>query len=228
MSLTSKKTADLNTTSRVKSAQRARMASSAAAVNASNAAQSAALAAQNAASLARAAAQNAGAMAARASQNAGGVAQTAGSGMSKGMRQGVYSARSWAAPRLDSAADYCTTTVAPRVSSALHSTAGRVNPVDTTSTKRSSMLTWSVLGAAILAALGAAAVMVRIRYRTAIATDSETTNEEIIEDSTSSQATAPGAPRPAATTPRDPSQAPGTNAQDTETPVNGRVSSPGW
>lgn len=230
MSLTNKKTADLDTSSTVKAAQRARIASSAAAVNASNAAQNAALAAQNAASLAQAAAQNAGAMAARASQNASGAAQTAASGVSKGVRQGVYTARSWAAPRLDSVADYCTTTVAPKVSSALHSTAGRVNPVDTTSTKRSSTLTWSVLGAAILAAAGAAAVLVRYRYRTAIAADSETADEEVLGDSTGSQA-APATPdgtRKGATTPRDPGKDQGTKAQDSETSVNGRVASSGW
>lgn len=237
MSLTSKKTAGLgtsSTSSSVKAAQRARMASSAAAVNASNAAQNAALAAQNAASMAQAAAQNAGAIAARASQNASGAAQTAASGVSRGVRQGVYSARSWAAPRLDSAADYCTTTVAPRVTSALHSTARQVSPVDTNSTKRSSMLTWSVLGAAIAAALGAAAVLVRFRYRTAIAADSETADEEVLGDSTGSQAApvtpggTPASGTPAATTPRDPSRDPSQKDPDTETTVNGRVTSSGW
>lgn len=210
MSLTIKTTADLDTNSTAKSARRARIASSAAAANARNAAQNAALAAQNAASLAQIAAQNAGAISASAAQNASGVAQTAATRVSKGVNQGVYTARSWAAPRLDSAADYCTTTVAPKVSSALHSTARQVNPVDTTITKkRPSVLTWSVLGAAILAAVGAAAAVVRYRYRTAIAADSETADEEVIVDSTDSQAAAPVNPdgtrtRPAAETPTDP------------------------
>lgn len=237
MFLTSNKTADLGASSSAGAAQRARMASSAAAANASNAAQNAALAAQNAASMAQAAAQNAAALAARASQNASGAAQTAASGVSKGVRQGVYTARSWAAPRLDTAADYCTTTVAPRLSSALHSTARQVNPVDTTtSTKRSSMLTWSVLGAAILAAMGAAAaVLVRYRYRTAIAADTETAEDEVLMDPTGSQP-APVTPdgtratsgTPTATTPRDPSRDPSQQDQGTETSVNGRVASSGW
>jgi hypothetical protein len=138
--------------------------------------------------------------------------------MSTGLRQGIYSARSWTAPRLDSAAgrfdsaaNYCTNTVAPRLSSALRSTASQVRPEEVARSKRSSLLTWSLLGFAVAAALGAAATLARYRYRAAIAADSEPVDEEVLGDSTGSQ--------PASTTP---GQAP------TETPVNGRVASPGW
>jgi hypothetical protein len=251
MSLTSKKTADLSTSRTAKSAKRARAASSAAAANATrsakraraassaaaanatSAAQNATLAAQNAASMAQAAAQNAAALAATAAQKSSGAAQTAASGLNKGVRQGVYSARSWTAPRLEVAADYCTTTVAPKVSSALRSTASQVRPVDARKTKRSSVMTWSLLGAAVAAALGAAAVLVRYRYRTAIAADSEMADEEVLGDSTGSQAaplsadgSRPTAPSPR--DPRDPSQEPSKKDPTTETPVNGRVASSGW
>jgi hypothetical protein len=221
MSLTSKKTADLGSGNAAKAAQRARSASSAATANAANAAQNAAVAAQNAAGVAQAAAQNAAAVAANAAQNASGAAQTAATGVSKGVRQGVFAARSWAAPRLDSAAEYCTTTVAPKVSAALHSTARQVRPADTRSTKKWSILTWSVLGAAVAAALGAAAAVARYRYRTAIATDSEQADEEVLTDSTGSQAAPlnPDGTRATASMPQDP---------NADTSVNGRVTSPGW
>jgi hypothetical protein len=206
--------ADISTSSTVKAANRARTSSSAAAANAANAAQNAALAAQNAAGVAAAAATN-------AAQSASGAAQTAAAGVSKGVKQGVYTARSWAAPRLDNAADYCTTTVAPRVSAALHTTARQVKPVDPVRSKRSSMLTWSILGAAILAALGAAGAVVRYRYRAAIASDSEAADDEMPTDSAGNQ-TMPSTPdgnRPAADDTKD---------KDAETSVNGQVTSSGW
>jgi hypothetical protein len=222
MPLTSKKTAALDKSSKVKAARKARKASSAATANASSAAQNAALAAQNAAGLAQAAAQNAAVVAASAAHSASDVAQTAASGVSKGVRQGVYSARSWAAPRLDSAADYCTTTMAPKVSDALRSTARQVKPAKKTS-KRSAIVTWSILGAAILAALGAAAAAARYRYRAAIAADSETADEEeVLADSTGSQA-APVTPD--GTGPATTKKSKEPNA---ETSANGRVATPGW
>ena len=238
MPLTSKKTAALDTSSTVKAARRARAASSAAAANATSAAQSAAAAAQNAAGLAQTAARNAAVVATNAAQNAGvlaqnasakatdaaqnasDVAQTTASTVSKGVRQRVYSARSWAAPRLDDAAEYCTTTVAPKVAAALHSTARQVRPADVRSKKRS-ILTWSLLGGAILAALGATAAAIRYRYRAAIAADSEAADEEeVLADSTGSQA-APASPdgEEQAKTPKDP----GSDAS-----VNGRVTTTGW
>jgi len=218
MSLTRKKTADLNTSSTVKAVKRARMASSAAAANATSAAQNAALAAQNAAGVAQTAAQNVAVIAANAAQNASDAAQTAATDLTKEVKRGIYTARSWAAPRLESAADYCTTTVAPTVSSALRTTARQVSPADTTRSKRS-MLTWSVLGGSILAAVGAAAALVRYRYRAAIAADSETADEEVIADSSGRrpEPTSPDGERPTVGKPAD---------QGSETSANGRVTAP--
>jgi hypothetical protein len=211
MSLTWNKTAGASTSSKNKAVKRARATSSAAAANA---AQNAALAAQNAAGLATAAA-------ASAAQSASGAAQTAAAGVSKGVRQGVYNARSWAAPRIDTAADYCATTVAPKVSTALRNTARQVSPADTKRSKRSSILIWSVLGAAILAALGAAAAVARYRFRAEIAAESEDADEEVLPDSAASQS-APASPdgtRPASEKHKD---------QDSETSVNGQVTASGW
>ena len=216
MSLTRKQTAELDTSSTLKAAKRAQKASSAAAANAASAAHNAALTAQNAAGMAQVAAQNAAVVATNAARNANGAAQTAAAGLSKSTKQGVYTARSWAAPRLDSAADYTTTTVAPKVSAALRNTARQVRPPEPASSKRSSILTWSVLGASVLAALGAAAAAARYRYRTAIAADSETADEEVMADSSGSQA----APVPA-----DEIKSKSTKQTDqgSETSVNGRV-----
>ena len=221
MSLTRKQTAELDTSSTLRAAKRAQKASSAAAANAASAAQNAALTAQNAAGMAQVAAQNAAVVATNAAHNASGAAQTAAAGLSKGTRQGVYTARSWAAPRLDSAADYTTTTIAPKVSTALRNTARQVRPPEPASSKRSSMLTWSVLGASILAALGAAAAAARYRYRSAIAADSETADEEVMADSSGSQA----APVPA-----DEIKSKSTKQTDqgSETSVNGRVPANEW
>jgi hypothetical protein len=216
MPLTSKKTAALDTSSTVKAAKQARKASSAAAANAANAAQNAALAAQNATGLAQTAAQNAAVLATNAAHNARPAAQTAVTGMRKGVRQGIYSARIWAAPRIDSAADYCTDTVAPTVSSALHTTARQVRPAEISS-KRSSIVKWSMLGVAVLAALGAAAAAARYRYQEPIPADSEEADEEeVLGDSTGSQP-APDT-RPATPTSKD---------EGTETSVNGRVTTTG-
>lgn len=235
MSLTWKKTADVDTSSTIKAAKRARKASSAAAANAASAAQNASSAVQNATSAvqnaasvaqnAASAAQNAAGVAATAAtsaaQNASGAAQTAAADVSKGVKQGVYNARNWAGPRLDSAAEYCTTTVAPKVSAALHNTARQITPPAPKSSKRSSVLTWSLLGAAVLAGVGAAAAAARYRYRAAIAADTETADEEVLADSAGSQA-APNSPdgvRPTAEKPKD---------KDAETSVNGQVAASGW
>ena len=160
-----------------------RAAKAASAAKAAQAAQ----AAQNAAALAQAAAQNAAvmasSMASNAANSAGTTAQMYARGMGTGVKQGVFSARTWAAPRLDSAADYTTATIAPMVSSALHSTARQVNPVDemvmAKSTSKSSVMTWSLLGLAVCAAMGAAAAMVRYRYQSAISSDTEPADEDI-------------------------------------------------
>jgi hypothetical protein len=219
MSLTRKQTAELDTSSTLRAAKRAQKASSAAAANAANAAQNAALAAQNAAGIAQVAAQNAAVVATNAAHSANDAAQMAAAGLSKGVRQGVYTARTWAAPRLDSAADYTTTTVAPKVSTALRNTARQVRPPEPASSKRS-MLTWSVLGASILAALGAGAAVARYRYRSAIAADSETADEEVMADSAGSQA----APVPAD---EIKSKSAKQTDQGSETSVNGRVPTSG-
>jgi hypothetical protein len=219
MSLTRKQIAELDTSGTLKAAKRAQKASSAAAANAANAAQNAALTAQNAADVAQVAAQNAAVVATNAARNASVAAQTAAAGLNKGARQGVYTARSWAAPRLDSAADSITTTVAPKVSTALRNTARQVRPPEPASSKRS-MLTWSVLGASILAALGAGAAVARYRYRSAIAADSETADEEVMADSAGSQA----APVPAD---EIKSKSAKQKDQGSETSVNGRVPTSG-
>jgi hypothetical protein len=231
MSMTRKKTAELNTSSTIKAAKRAQKASSVAAASAASAAHYAALTAQNATGVAEAAAQNAAVVATNTAQNAAaaatnaahtasGAAQTAATSLSKGVKERVYTARSWAAPRLESAAEYTSSTVAPKVSAALRSTAAQVKPADTKSSSKK-VLTWSLLGAAILAALGAGAAVARYRYRTAIAADSETADEEVLADSSGSQA-APVSPD--GTQPKDPKQ----KDQGAETSVNGRVTTTGW
>jgi hypothetical protein len=82
-------------------------------------------------------------------------------------------------------------------------------------------MTWSLLGGAILAALGAAAAVARYRYRAAIAADSESADEEVLGDSTGSQpaATNPDGVSPKAAMPQDPKD---------ETSSNGRVTASGW
>jgi trimeric autotransporter adhesin len=169
----------------------------------SAAAQNAAVAARNAAAAAQAAAQNAATAATNAAQSVSSSSQAA-----------VLNARRWTAPQLESIAEYCTTTIAPMISSALRSTAERVRPVEEAPKRRvPSALTWSLLGAAVLAALGAAAALVRYRYRTAMATDSE--DEGLTSPSPETDETMQKAPMDAATA-------------SGETSVNGRVSATGW
>jgi trimeric autotransporter adhesin len=162
-------------------------------------------AAQAAAAAAQTAAQNAG-------QTATLAAQSAAAGVSKGVQQGVYQARGWAAPVLHNAADYTTATLAPKVSAALHSTADQVSPEDTQKKGRS-MMTWSLLAAAVLAALGAAGVIVRKRFQDAMAADSEVDAEAVAVEET-------GTPADGATA--------GTTSTSTDAGVNGRVSTSGW
>jgi trimeric autotransporter adhesin len=164
----------------------------------------AATAAQNAAAAAQTAAQTA----TMAAQEVGNAAQQAAANVNKG----VFNARVWAAPQLENAADYTTTTLAPKVSAALRSTARQISPEDVQPKRSSSVLTWSFLAAAVLAAAGAAAVVIRIRYRTAMAADTE-------EEATAG--TAGGTTDPAGSPAAD---AAGTTA---DSAVNGRVSSSG-
>ena len=161
-------------------------------------------------------ARDAGAAAASAAQTAAqevsSAAQTAAQGVNQGVRQGVYRARVWTAPRLESAADYTTATMAPKVSSALRVTARQVSPQDIRQKNGHTALAWSILGAAVLAAAGAVAAMVRHRYRSAMAADTE-------ED-----AGAGTAPAGMATSDGSADSAGAPAATSTDSGVNGRVS----
>ena len=170
---------------------------------ASTAAQTAATAAQSAA---QTAAQTAATAAHTAADSVNSAAQTAAAGVSQGVKQGVFTARGWAAPKLESAADYVTATAAPKVSSALRSTAQQVSPAPQRSKLRS-MLTWSILGAAVAAALGAVGVVVRKRYQAAMAADTEADAAEGTPASADAKKDSPG---------------------NTDAGVNGRVSASGW
>lgn len=117
-------------------------------------------------------------------QGVGSAATVAASGIGKGVQQGVYGVRVWAAPRLESAADWHTTTFAPMVSSALRGSAQQIRPVDVTVKKSRSMLTWSVLAAAVLATAGALAAFVKYQQR------AMTTTDEGFEDSAAGAAPA--------------------------------------
>jgi hypothetical protein len=195
--------------------KRAREASS---VAAAKAAQAATLSMQGAASAiqsrkAQAAAQQAAAAAQLAAHNASdaaqAAAQVAADSVRKGVGTGIHGARSWAAPRLDSAADYTTKTAAPKVSSALKKTARQVQPPKGRSKR--SVVAWTAFGAAMLAAIGAGAAIARYRYRTAIA-DSERPAGE--------RAGSKAGARP------DGSASPVDANADTS--VNGRVTASGW
>ena len=171
--------------------------------------------ARDASTAAAAAAQTAAAAAQTAAQQVSSAAQTVAQGANKGARERVYRARVWTAPRLESAADYTTDTMAPKVSSALRVTAQQVRPPDMQQKNGRSALTWSVLGVAVLAAAGAvpalasssvsAAIAERYRCRTMAAT-------------APAEAAMPGAPDGSA----DSAGAPA--ATSTDSGVNGRVS----
>lgn len=163
-----------------------------------------------------------------AAQGISSAAQTAAAGVSKGVRQGVYVTRVWAAPRLESVADYTTATVAPKVDSALRSTAQQIRPEDVTQKKSRSMLTWSVLAAAVLATAGAVAALVRYRYNNSITVDAGEEFGPAGAAAAETGTTEKGAGTPAA----EGSTAAGSGQADSATAadagVNGRVSSPGW
>jgi hypothetical protein len=97
----------------------------------------------------------------------------------------VQGAREWAAPRLDVAADAVTTTVAPRVSSALHATASRVKPpVPAAQPSSRRLLDWRWLlglGALAAAAGATAAVAMRRRYASATAEAKDATEPDAPE-----------------------------------------------
>ena len=98
------------------------------------------------------------------------VGKRAGTTAVQGVRQGVQGAREWAAPRLEEAADAVDTTVAPKVSSTLRSTARQVRPIGTRKTGIRRLLDWRLLfgvGVAVAAAGAGAAVTMRRRYASA-------------------------------------------------------------
>jgi hypothetical protein len=166
---------------------------SARARDASNAA---AQTAQSAAQTAQSAAQTAQSAAQTAALSMGSAAQTAAHEMGRSMRQGVYVARGWAAPRLENAADYCTATVAPRVADTLRTTARQVSPDDATKRRPTlrSVLSVSALGLAAAAAAAAVAVLVRRQYKAAMDADTEGSvdNANVPDVSVPEQPTAPG------------------------------------
>ena len=216
--------------------------------------QAAQVAAQNAQVAAQNAAQNAAAAARTAATAAQASAQTAAAGVSSGVQQGVYTARRWTAPRLELAAEHVTKTVAPSVSSALRSTARQVKPAEPA--RRRTALTWSLLGAAILATAGAAFALIRYQFRAATADETVEVGEATDMSGRPAAATpaapmAPAAPSGAsgANGPSSASAPPAANATasktgasktgasktaddktatTTDTSVNGHVTSSGW
>ncbi len=163
-----------------------------------------------------------------AAQGVSSAAQTAAAGVSKGVRQGVYSTRVWAAPRLEDAADYTMTIVAPRVSSALRSTAQQVRPEDVTPKKSRSVLTWSVLAAAVLATAGAVAAVVMYRFRSSVEVESDEEFGTVGPASTQGGAGGAETPTGGAETPTTASASTADSAGDgTDAGVNGRVSTSG-
>jgi hypothetical protein len=160
----------------------ARSAARSAAAAAESTAQSAAAAAQSTAQSAAAAAQS---TAQSAAQQAAQRAQQAAAGINEGLRAGTVSARNWVAPRLETVADYTTSTVAPavsdavvhtvapRVAAALRTTAKQVSVEPPRRSKVRSVLTWTALTTAVLAGAAAAGTVVWRRYRAAMAADTE-------------------------------------------------------
>ena len=124
------------------------------------------------------------------------VGKRAGTTAVQGVRQGVQGAkewaaprledavlgaREWAAPRLEDAADVVDTTVAPKVSTALRSTAAQVRPSGTKRTGIRRLLDWRLLlgvGAAMAAAGAGAAITMRRRYASATAEAKNATEDE--------------------------------------------------
>jgi hypothetical protein len=97
------------------------------------------------------------------------------------VQDAVMGARYWAAPWIEGAADAVDNAVAPRVSSALRSTARQVRPVPPARTGTRRMLDWRWLlglGAALAAAGASAAVAMRRRYANATAQAEDTTEPD--------------------------------------------------
>ena len=104
----------------------------------------------------------------------------------------VLGAREWAAPRLEGAADAVTTSVAPKVSSALRSTASQVRPTPAkTESRRMPDWRWMLgLGAVVAAAGTTAAVAMRRRYARATADAKDATEPDATEQAAGDDAAA--------------------------------------
>lgn len=125
------------------------------------------------------AAQTAQTAAQQAAQTAAQAAQVAAQTAAQAAQDTAQTARGWAAPQLENAADYYATTVSPRITDALRSTARQVSPDRSGSRLLGRRLPGgralqvSLLVAAGIAAAGAAAVLVRHKYKAAMAADTE-------------------------------------------------------
>jgi hypothetical protein len=104
------------------------------------------------------------------------LTRQAGTSAYQGALHGVEGARGWAAPRIESAAEAVTSSLAPKVSAVLLTTAGRVRPADPEPgrTGMSRFMSWRWLlgiAAAVLAACAAgfAAMEIQRRYKDATA-----------------------------------------------------------
>ena len=97
----------------------------------------------------------------------------------QGAQEAVIGAREWAAPLLEDAAEAVTASVAPKVSSALRSTARQVKPdakAGKTGIRRLLSLRWLLGAGALFAAAGAtAAIAMRRRYASATAAANDAT-----------------------------------------------------
>ena len=134
----------------------------------------------------------------------------AGTTAVQGVRQGVQGAREWAAPRLEDAAEAVTTTVAPKVSSALLTTARRVRPDGPKKSGIRRLLDWRLLlGVGAAAAIAGAGAAIAMRRRYASATEEAKNATEPSEDERTAQ---------------DGESASGTAMRSD---VNGRVTTPG-
>jgi hypothetical protein len=111
--------------------------------------------------------------------------QQAAEGVTAGLRASTDGVRNWAAPRLENAADYTTSTmapavskamvkeVAPRVSAALRKTARQVSADRRRSGLRARpALAWTALTATVLAGAGAVGALLWRRHRATAAEDS--------------------------------------------------------
>lgn len=195
----------------------------AASVAAKNAAQNRlGSAAQSAATAAQLAAQSAAAQGQVAAQSAAdtisAASRNAAENLGQQVRQGVDTARGWAAPRLEMAADYTTDytakaaevankKLAPKVSGALRNTARQVRPEKS---RGRTVLQAVLISIAALAGAGAIAALVQ-RQRTKAQKEND-----VMDVGDASEPTSPV-----------PGQA-GSPADQTGVPVNGQTSSSAW